>query len=122
VKITKTTICGTDLHILKGDVPTCKPGRVLGHDGIGVVDSVGHGVTAFRPGDHVLIVEEPESSTRRSEMMGHWDPVRCEVSVKPISETQAPQLGTMRHASSLFSYSSFPPEHVCGNTNVFRRQ
>ena len=32
VKIVKTTICGTDLHILKGDVPTCKPGRILGHE------------------------------------------------------------------------------------------
>src|SRR6476660_6132206 len=55
VQITKTTICGTDLHILKGDVATCKPGRILGHEGVGVVDSVGAGVTAFRPGDRVLI-------------------------------------------------------------------
>jgi alcohol dehydrogenase len=55
VKLAKTTICGTDLHILKGDVPTCKPGRILGHEGVGVVDSVGAGVTAFRPGDRVLI-------------------------------------------------------------------
>ena len=35
IKIVKTTICGTDLHILKGDVPTCAPGRVLGHEGVG---------------------------------------------------------------------------------------
>jgi alcohol dehydrogenase len=55
VKITKTTICGTDLHILKGDVPTCKPGRILGHEGVGVVDEAGAGVTAFKPGDRVLI-------------------------------------------------------------------
>ena len=55
VKITKTTICGTDLHILKGDVATCAPGRILGHEGVGVIDSVGSGVTAFRPGDRVLI-------------------------------------------------------------------
>ena len=55
VRIVKTTICGTDLHILKGDVATCKPGRILGHEGVGVVDSVGAGVTAFRPGDRVLI-------------------------------------------------------------------
>ena len=55
VKITKTTICGTDLHILKGDVATCAPGRILGHEGVGVVDSVGAGVTAFKPGDRVLI-------------------------------------------------------------------
>ena len=55
VKLAKTTICGTDLHILKGDVPTCTPGRVLGHEGVGIVDSVGAGVTTFKPGDHVLI-------------------------------------------------------------------
>src|SRR5690242_10044663 len=55
VKIVKTTICGTDLHILKGDVPTCKPGRILGHEGVGIIDSIGAGVTNFKPGDHVLI-------------------------------------------------------------------
>lgn len=55
VKVSCTTICGTDLHILKGDVPTCAPGRILGHEGVGVVDAVGAGVTRFRPGDHVLI-------------------------------------------------------------------
>ena len=46
VKITKTTICGTDLHILKGDVPTCKPGRILGHEGVGTIEKVGPAVTA----------------------------------------------------------------------------
>ncbi|WP_447954383.1 zinc-dependent alcohol dehydrogenase family protein [Sphingopyxis chilensis] len=55
VRMTKTTICGTDLHILKGDVETCAPGRILGHEGVGIIDTVGAGVTAFRPGDHVLI-------------------------------------------------------------------
>jgi alcohol dehydrogenase len=55
IKIVKTTICGTDLHILKGDVPTCAPGRILGHEGIGIVDSTGPGVTLFKPGDRVLI-------------------------------------------------------------------
>jgi alcohol dehydrogenase len=55
VKIVKTTICGTDLHILKGDVPTCRPGRILGHEGVGVIDAVGAGVTAFKVGDRVLI-------------------------------------------------------------------
>ena len=51
----KTTICGTDLHILKGDVPTCAPGRILGHEGIGVVDKVGDAVTAFHAGDRVIV-------------------------------------------------------------------
>src|SRR6185437_8944986 len=55
VQIVKTTICGTDLHILKGDLPTCAPGRILGHEGVGIVDKVGAGVTAFKPGDPVLI-------------------------------------------------------------------
>ena len=55
VRITRTTICGTDLHILKGDVPSCEPGRVLGHEGVGIVDSIGTAVTAFNAGDHVLI-------------------------------------------------------------------
>lgn len=55
VKVTKTTICGTDLHILKGDVATCAPGRILGHEGIGVVDTIGEGVTEFKQGDRVLI-------------------------------------------------------------------
>ena len=55
VKISKTTICGTDLHILKGDLPTCKPGRILGHEGVGIVEKVGSAVTVFKPGDHVLI-------------------------------------------------------------------
>ncbi|HUC48078.1 MAG TPA: zinc-dependent alcohol dehydrogenase family protein [Xanthobacteraceae bacterium] len=55
VKIAKTTICGTDLHILKGDVPTCAPGCILGHEGVGVVETVGAAVTAFKPGDHVIV-------------------------------------------------------------------
>ncbi|REE21448.1 alcohol dehydrogenase [Paraburkholderia sp. BL27I4N3] len=55
VKMTRTTICGTDLHILKGDVPTCAPGRILGHEGVGIVQEVGAAVSAFKPGDRVLI-------------------------------------------------------------------
>jgi len=55
VRMTRTTICGTDLHILKGDVATCKPGTILGHEGVGVIDAVGTGVTSFKTGDRVLI-------------------------------------------------------------------
>jgi alcohol dehydrogenase len=55
VRVLKTTICGTDLHILKGDVPTCTPGRILGHEGIGIVHETGAAVTAFKAGDRVLI-------------------------------------------------------------------
>jgi len=55
VRIQKTTICGTDLHILKGDVSTVTGGRILGHEGIGVVEEAGNGVLNFRAGDRVLI-------------------------------------------------------------------
>ena len=55
VRITTSTICGTDLHILKGDVPTVTPGRILGHEGIGVIDAVGAQVSSFAVGDKVLI-------------------------------------------------------------------
>jgi alcohol dehydrogenase len=55
VKIVRTTICGTDLHILKGDVPSVTPGRILGHEGLGVVEQAGSAVSSFKVGDRVLI-------------------------------------------------------------------
>lgn len=55
VKLLKTTICGTDLHILGGDVPACKEGTILGHEGIGIVEEVGSGVQNFKVGDKVII-------------------------------------------------------------------
>ncbi|MBI5203278.1 MAG: zinc-dependent alcohol dehydrogenase family protein [Elusimicrobia bacterium] len=55
VRITATTICGTDLHILKGDVPTVEPGRVLGHEGVGVVVRTGASVRTLKTGDRVLV-------------------------------------------------------------------
>jgi alcohol dehydrogenase len=55
VKIFKTTICGTDLHILKGDVPTVAEGRIIGHEGVGIIDETGTAVGNFKKGDHVLI-------------------------------------------------------------------
>jgi len=55
VRITKTTICGTDLHILKGDVASVKGGRILGHEGVGVVEEVGSAVSGFKARDRVLI-------------------------------------------------------------------
>ncbi len=55
VKVTRTTICGTDLHIMKGDVTTVTDGRILGHEGVGVVEDVGASVANFHSGDRVLI-------------------------------------------------------------------
>ena len=55
VRVTKTTICGSDLHILKGDVPTVTEGRIIGHEGVGVIEEVGAAVNNFKKGDHVII-------------------------------------------------------------------
>jgi len=55
VKVARTTICGTDLHILKGDVATVTDGRILGHEGMGVVEETGPAVSTFKKGDRVLI-------------------------------------------------------------------
>jgi alcohol dehydrogenase len=55
VRVDATTICGTDLHILKGDLPQVSDGRILGHEAVGTVESVGAGVKNVRPGDRVLV-------------------------------------------------------------------
>ncbi len=55
VGIDAVTICGTDLHILKGDVPAVTPGRVLGHEAVGTVEAVGSAVRSVQPGDRVLV-------------------------------------------------------------------
>src|SRR5918997_3707925 len=55
VKIDTTTICGTDLHILKGDVPTVTDGRTLGHEAVGTVVETGSGVEDIHEGDKVLV-------------------------------------------------------------------
>lgn len=55
VKILKTTICGTDLGIQKGKVPSVQPGTTLGHEGVGIVEEIGAAVRNFKKGDHVII-------------------------------------------------------------------
>jgi alcohol dehydrogenase len=55
VRVTTTTICGTDLHILEGDLPSVADGRILGHEGIGIVEHIGSGVSEFHVGDKVII-------------------------------------------------------------------
>jgi len=55
VRVEATTICGTDLHILAGDVPTVRSGRVLGHEAVGTVEDVGSAVHTMCPGDRVLV-------------------------------------------------------------------
>jgi alcohol dehydrogenase len=55
VRVDTTTICGTDLHILKGDVPTVAPGRILGHEAVGTITEVGDAVTTLAVGDRVIV-------------------------------------------------------------------
>ena len=55
VRVDAVTICGTDLHILKGDVPEVTDGRILGHEAVGTVEAVGTGVKNVKPGDRVLV-------------------------------------------------------------------
>ncbi len=55
VRVDATTICGSDLHILKGDVPEVTDGRILGHEAVGTVEAVGSSVTNVRVGDRVLV-------------------------------------------------------------------
>jgi alcohol dehydrogenase len=55
VRVDATTICGTDLHILKGDVPSVTPGRILGHEAVGTVEQVGSGVHSLSEGDRLLV-------------------------------------------------------------------
>jgi alcohol dehydrogenase len=55
VRVDAVTICGTDLHILGGDVPEVRPGRILGHEAVGTVNEVGDGVHRLSPGDRVLV-------------------------------------------------------------------
>ena len=55
VRVDAVTICGSDLHILKGDVPAVTDGRILGHEAVGTVEAVGSGVKTVKAGDRVLV-------------------------------------------------------------------
>ncbi|KAH1288104.1 hypothetical protein KXW98_001377 [Aspergillus fumigatus] len=55
VRMLHASICGTDLHILKGDVPTAKPGLILGHEGVGIIEALGSAVQGFQVGDRVIV-------------------------------------------------------------------
>ena len=55
IRVDTTTICGSDLHILKGDLPEVTKGRILGHEAVGTVESIGSAVTTIAVGDRVLV-------------------------------------------------------------------
>ena len=72
VQIDAVTICGTDLHILKGDVPEVKPGRVLGHEAVGTIVDTGTAVRNRRVGDRVLVSCISACSRCPSCLRGHY--------------------------------------------------
>ena len=55
LRVTATAICGSDLHLYHGKIPDLRPGDILGHEFMGIVEEVGPDVTAVRPGDRVVI-------------------------------------------------------------------
>jgi alcohol dehydrogenase len=72
VQVDTVTICGTDLHILKGDVPAVANGRILGHEAVGTIVEVGEGVHTCRPGDRVLVSCVSACGTCRYCREGHY--------------------------------------------------
>jgi alcohol dehydrogenase len=72
VQVDTVTICGTDLHILKGDVPAVAKGRILGHEAVGTVVDAGEGVHTLRPGDRVLVSCVSACGTCRFCREGHY--------------------------------------------------
>src|SRR3546814_4203842 len=66
VRVTKTTICGTDLHILKGDVTTCEPGRILGHEGVGSEEHTSELQSLMRISYAVFCLKKKKTSTTQN--------------------------------------------------------
>lgn len=71
IRITLTTICGTDLHILKGEYPV-RPGLVLGHEPVGVIHELGPGVTGYEVGQRVLVGAITPCGQCHFCLSGHW--------------------------------------------------
>src|SRR4026207_212526 len=70
IRITLTTICGTDLHILRGEYPV-KPGLVIGHEPVGVIEEIGEGVSGYKIGDRVLVGAITPCGQCRACLSGH---------------------------------------------------
>lgn len=132
VRITTSTICGTDLHILKGDVPSVTPGRVLGHEGVGVIESIGAAVTSLAVGDRVLVSCITACGTcdtclrgmRSHCRTGGWilgntiDGTQAEFVRIPHAETSLYKVPADADAEALVMLSDiFPTAYECGVVN-----
>lgn len=71
IRVTLTTICGTDLHIVRGEYPV-KPGLVIGHEPVGVITELGEGVSGYKVGDRVLVGAITPCGQCRGCLSGHW--------------------------------------------------
>lgn len=71
IRVTLTTICGTDLHILRGEYPV-KPGLIIGHEPVGVIEEIGAGVTGYKIGDRVLVGAITPCGCCRGCLSGQW--------------------------------------------------
>lgn len=71
IRVTLTTICGTDLHIVRGEYPV-KPGLIIGHEPVGVIEELGEGVTGYEIGDRVLIGAITPCGQCRACLSAHW--------------------------------------------------
>jgi alcohol dehydrogenase len=140
LRITTATICGTDLHILKGDVPEVRPGTVLGHEAVGIVEEIGSGVTNLRKGDRVLvpaITADGRCDFCRIGMYSHcrnggWvfghliDGLQAEYARAPYADTVSiPSLLTLiqarRFDPTLLASHTFPLAEVMTAYDVFSR-
>jgi len=71
IRVTLTTICGTDLHIVRGEYPV-KPGLVIGHEPVGVIEELGPGVAGYETGDRVLVGAITPCGQCRACLSGQW--------------------------------------------------
>src|SRR5450631_1681420 len=71
IRVTLTTICGTDLHILRGEYPV-KPELVIGHEPVGVIEELGEGLSGYKIGDRVLVGAITPCGQCRACLSGQW--------------------------------------------------
>lgn len=87
VKITRSAVCGTDLHFVRGTMSGMKPGTILGHEAVGIVTEVGEAVRGFAPGDRVVINSTMSCGSCPQCRVGHT--AQCDV-----ANPNGPQAGT----------------------------
>ena len=83
IRVTLTTICGTDLHILRGEYPV-KPGLIIGHEPVGVIEELGAGVTGYKVGDRVLVGAITPCGQCLACLSGHLSQCGCDEGYKAI--------------------------------------